>query len=140
MRVLVVGPFEDWVSTGSDQSDLRRAATAADAIPVLDAWHPDLVIVDPDVVGSARALLVERAESMGSRIIAPPRAEIRIPGSTIQELERHAILETLKAVEGSTTRAAKMLGISVRKIQYRLREWRSEPASGGAQPAGSQIN
>ena len=33
---------------------------------------------------------------------------------------------TLKAVDGSTTRAARMLGMSVRKIQYRLRSWRDE--------------
>ena len=43
-----------------------------------------------------------------------------IPGSTIAALERHAILATLKATGGSTARAAQMLGISTRTIQYRL--------------------
>ncbi len=46
-----------------------------------------------------------------------------IPGSTLAELERFAIMETLKAHGGSTTRAAEVLGISVRTVQYRLQEY-----------------
>ncbi len=47
----------------------------------------------------------------------------RIPGATMAEVERHAILATLEAVGGSTTKAAEMLDISVRTIQYRLHEY-----------------
>ena len=46
-----------------------------------------------------------------------------IPGITMAELERIAILRTLDAVDGSTARAAEILGISQRKIQYRVKEW-----------------
>ena len=46
-----------------------------------------------------------------------------VPGMTLAELERLAILRTLEHVGGSTARAAEMLGISRRKIQYRLKEW-----------------
>jgi DNA-binding NtrC family response regulator len=46
-----------------------------------------------------------------------------IPGITMSELERIAILRTLDAVDGSTARAAEILGISQRKIQYRVKEW-----------------
>jgi DNA-binding NtrC family response regulator len=46
-----------------------------------------------------------------------------VPGSTLAELERFAILRTLEHTGGSTSRAAEMLGISPRKIQYRLREY-----------------
>ncbi|MBI2378935.1 MAG: sigma-54-dependent Fis family transcriptional regulator [Deltaproteobacteria bacterium] len=49
---------------------------------------------------------------------------VRIPGSTLEDIEKMAILKTLEAVNHSTTKAAEMLGISVRKIQYRLKEWR----------------
>ena len=48
---------------------------------------------------------------------------IRIPGATLAELEKHAILATLEAAEGSTSRAAEILDISVRTIQYRLHEY-----------------
>ena len=46
-----------------------------------------------------------------------------IPGITMSELERVAILRTLDAVDGSTARAAEILGVSQRKIQYRVKEW-----------------
>lgn len=48
---------------------------------------------------------------------------LMIPGLTMAELERYAILRTLEAVGGSTSKAATMLGISRRTIQYRLQEW-----------------
>jgi len=47
----------------------------------------------------------------------------RIPGATMAELEKHAILATLEAVGGSTSKAAEMLDISARTIQYRLHEY-----------------
>ncbi len=51
----------------------------------------------------------------------------RVPGATIQELERWAILKTLEACRGSTSRAAAILGVSPRKIQYKLRDYAGEP-------------
>ncbi len=48
---------------------------------------------------------------------------VRIPGSTMGEIERHAIIATLEATSGSTTKAAEILDISVRTIQYRLHEY-----------------
>jgi DNA-binding NtrC family response regulator len=50
-----------------------------------------------------------------------------IPGSTIQDLERFAILRTLEACGGSTSKAASILGISPRKIQYKLHEYSTGP-------------
>ena len=52
-----------------------------------------------------------------------------IPGATMEELERYAILETLKACAGSTSKAAEMLGISTRTIQYRLHQYNEAPRS-----------
>jgi two-component system response regulator HydG len=52
-----------------------------------------------------------------------------IPGSRLDEIERYAILETLKATGGSTSKAAEMLGISVRTIQYRLHDYNAAPRS-----------
>jgi two-component system response regulator HydG len=48
---------------------------------------------------------------------------IRIPGSTMADIERYAILSTLEALDGSTSKAAEMLDISVRTIQYRLHDY-----------------
>jgi len=52
-----------------------------------------------------------------------------IPGATMADLERYAILETLKATGGSTSKAAEMLGISTRTIQYRLHDYNEAPRS-----------
>ena len=66
-----------------------------------------------------------RPEHLSSAIGEQARdsVETLIPGSTLAEIERVAILKSLEAVGGSTARAASMLGISQRKIQYRLREY-----------------
>lgn len=49
---------------------------------------------------------------------------IRVPGMTMEEIERAAILRTYELVNGSTRKTAEALGLSVRKVQYRLREYR----------------
>jgi DNA-binding NtrC family response regulator len=46
-----------------------------------------------------------------------------VPGVTLAEVERYTVMRTLEAVGGSPTKAAKILGISKRTIQYRLQEW-----------------
>jgi two-component system response regulator HydG len=59
-----------------------------------------------------------------------------IPGATLFEIEREAILRTLEQAAGSTARAAEVLGVSVRKIQYRLKEYRAGQA-GQPHPAAA---
>jgi len=46
-----------------------------------------------------------------------------VPGVSLAEVERYTIMKTLEAVGGSPTKAAKILGISKRTVQYRLNEW-----------------
>src|SRR5262249_8786376 len=66
-------------------------------------------------------------------------------GLTLREVEQEHILRTLRAVDGSRTRAAKILGISLRCLQYKLKSYAEEGidhvALGGAQtnyPLGVQ--
>jgi two-component system, NtrC family, response regulator HydG len=56
-------------------------------------------------------------------VASPPQAplDVTIPGSTLAEIERAAILKSMIAVNGSATEAAAMLGISRSKIYYCLR-------------------
>jgi two-component system NtrC family response regulator/two-component system response regulator HydG len=79
-----------------------------------------------------RAVVLARGAELTSDDLPPtlrgPRPTSRssdslIPGATLYEIEREAILRTLELVDGSTSRAADLLGISVRKIQYRLKEY-----------------
>jgi DNA-binding NtrC family response regulator len=102
------------------------------------------VLAGYDWPGNVRELenAIERAVVLtnGSMIEArqlPPNVRPRIvpagipiiPGATMEEIERHAILETLKATGGSTSKAAEILGISTRTIQYRLHQYNEAPRS-----------
>jgi DNA-binding NtrC family response regulator len=58
-----------------------------------------------------------------------------VPGTTIHDLERYAILKTLEACGGSTSKAAMILGVSTRKIQYKLHEYGSTLAPPQGVPA-----
>jgi two-component system NtrC family response regulator/two-component system response regulator HydG len=67
---------------------------------------------------------------------------VRIPGSTLADLEREAILRTLEAVGGSTSKAAAILDISARKIQYKLKEYQQQgavPRRGSAEHATDDV-
>ncbi|MDP6112541.1 MAG: sigma-54 dependent transcriptional regulator [Planctomycetota bacterium] len=48
---------------------------------------------------------------------------IRFPGSSLKQIERYAIEKTLDHTGGNRTRTARVLGISVRKLQYKLKEY-----------------
>ena len=81
-----------------------------------------------------RAAASARGRELASDDLAPvlhggpseaSTASALIPGATLFEIEREAILRTLDQCGGSTARAAEVLGVSIRKIQYRLKEYRS---------------
>ena len=104
------------------------------------------VLLAHDWPGNVRQLesAIERATAMCQHSLIEPRDLPRelmqpaggddkmpaIPGATMAEIERYAIITTLQHVGGSTSRAAEILGISTRKIQYRLNEYRERDPSG----------
>jgi DNA-binding NtrC family response regulator len=113
----------------------------------LDGFAPDTVelLLAHEWPGNVRELenAVERAVVMATGPIVEPRQlppAVRpavksssslppVPGSTLADLEKYAILETLSSVGGSTSKAADILGISVRTIQYRLHQYNAAPRS-----------
>jgi two-component system response regulator HydG len=75
-----------------------------------------------------RAVVLCEDEQIGEQHLPQSTANagldgIGVPGMTLAELEKCAILKALEAADGSTVRAAEMLDISVRTIQYRLQEY-----------------
>jgi two-component system response regulator HydG len=68
-----------------------------------------------------------RAEDLAPSILAAAPARDdgmpSIPGASLAELERYAILKTLEHTGGSTSRASEILKVSPRKIQYKLHEY-----------------
>jgi DNA-binding NtrC family response regulator len=83
-----------------------------------------------------RAVVVCRAdqirpEDLGPGIVAQSGGADGtpvIPGASLADLERYAILKTLEHTGGSTSRASEILKISPRKIQYKLHEYQGEEA------------
>jgi DNA-binding NtrC family response regulator len=71
------------------------------------------VILSPEREIDADRLALDEAE--------PPAPH---PGQSVVEMEKDLILSTLKRLGGNRTHAAKALGVSVRTIRNRLREYR----------------
>ena len=59
---------------------------------------------------------------------APVLTGVYEPGLPLREVERRHILRTLQKVGGNRTEAARQLQISVRCLQYKLKEYQSEPS------------
>jgi two-component system NtrC family response regulator/two-component system response regulator HydG len=98
-----------WPGNVRELENAVERAVVLTAEPVLTAAHfPTLRRVVTAAIGAA-----ERGPALG----------VAIPGSTLAEIEREAILRTLEAVGGSTSRAAALLKISARKIQYKIKEY-----------------
>ncbi|HEY7410442.1 MAG TPA: sigma-54 dependent transcriptional regulator [Vicinamibacteria bacterium] len=98
-----------WPGNVRELENAVERAVVLTAEPVLTAAHfPTLRRVVAAAIGAA-----ERGPALG----------VAIPGSTLAEIEREAILRTLEAVGGSTSRAAALLKISARKIQYKIKEY-----------------
>ncbi len=62
---------------------------------------------------------------------APPEATVGVPVAAsglrpLSEIEKKAILETLIAAKGNRTKAAELLGISIRTLRNKLNEYRVE--------------
>ena len=126
--------WQRFVARFARREDLELPETAPDAFHALYAYDWPGNVRELENVAE-RAVILARGATIQVAHLPPAVREragvtetsgIRIPGSTMSEIERVAILKTLASTGGSTSKAAEILGISVRKIQYRLREWREQ--------------
>ena len=108
---------------------------AAEALERLAAYAWPGNVRELENVVERAVVLAQSARGHAGRSAAAARAGegraagLQIPGATMDEIERYAITKTLEATGGSTSRAAEILNISVRKIQYKLHEYESAPKS-----------
>jgi DNA-binding NtrC family response regulator len=116
----------------AEENDRSVEGFADDALARLTAYDwPGNVRELQNVVERAvvlttgpRITLAELPSNLASQSDECP---VEIPGSTMAEIERHAVLRTLEATGGSTSRAAAILGMSVRAVQYRMQKYASAP-------------
>jgi len=96
-----------------------------------NALERAVVLASDSVLTPSHFPTLRSAAGEMARPAAPGSGTLRIPGSTLADLEREAILRTLEAVGGSTSRAASILDISARKIQYKIKEYQQQGAVAG---------
>ena len=118
------------VGKGEKVGDSPMAKLAEDeAAAVLEQIA--LKAADPyHVIGVPRATTIKinsirelRKESSLSSFMAGKRVFLIIDAENLNDEASNAILKTLEACGGSTSKAAMILGISTRKIQYKLHEY-----------------
>jgi DNA-binding NtrC family response regulator len=79
------------------------------------------------LIGAGETLLPEHLILEPSRIPGNPQDRLAVPvGTTVREMERALIVKTLREVHDNRTRAAEILGISIRTLRNKLREYRTE--------------
>ena len=89
-----------------------------------DPFAPDLVArllhetTPADHTGRPAERRISSGEAAATPVVHAPR-----PIVPLAELEREAILQALQIHRGNRTAAARALGISVRKLQYRIKEY-----------------
>ncbi|MCM3875306.1 MAG: helix-turn-helix domain-containing protein, partial [Thermoanaerobaculia bacterium] len=69
----------------------------------------------------------------------PARAPVAtLVGKTMAEIEREAILTALQVTGGNRRRAAESLGIGLRTLQRKLKEYHGEPAGDDEEDLGDE--
>lgn len=85
--------------------------------------------VERAVVLSRERMLEPEHFSLGMPVPVekPGSGAVSVPlGTTVAEMEKHLILRTIKHCGGNRTRAAEVLGISVRTLRNKLKEYSEE--------------
>jgi DNA-binding NtrC family response regulator len=119
-----------------NENDVQGFTEAAARLMLDYPWPGnvrELMNVVEQAVVLAQGPLIDAGELPLHRIERPADAlPLMVPGVTLAEVERYVVLKTLESVDGSRHRAAEILGISRRTLQYRLQEWGIEPRRFGA--------
>ena len=58
--------------------------------------------------------------------LAPNEVVPLLIGSTVGEIERELVLQTLARCDGNRTRASRVLGVSVRTLRNKIRQYSAE--------------
>ena len=128
--------------TRIDVSDLPaavrgRAAAAPAGAPAAKPRSGEWPAVRPTPVASAEAA----PEALAASSVAAPEEPASVAtfvGKTMAEIEREAILTALQVTGGNRRRAAEALGIGLRTLQRKLKEYHGEPVGEDDEDLGDE--
>jgi DNA-binding NtrC family response regulator len=119
----------------------RGLLPAAEALLLAHPWpgnvrelentlHRAVLLAEGHAIGPEAIDLLESAPALHVDAIAPSASPAApsvtaLVGRRVEEVERDLILETLSHCLGNRTRAAEMLGISIRTLRNKLHEYRA---------------
>ncbi|MHC4500581.1 MAG: AAA-type ATPase lid domain-containing protein, partial [Planctomycetota bacterium] len=84
---------------------------------------PDGVQAQLEISGSNGLESIGKERSVGHHM---PAADLGLGGLPLEQIERRAILDTLRQTAGNQTKAAKVLGISDRTLRDKIRRYRQQ--------------
>lgn len=71
-----------------------------------------------------RAVILSNTAEISPDVFQLRKTEPRMPiGKTLKEINKYAILQTIEMTGGNRTRAAQILDVSRRWLQYQIKEW-----------------
>ena len=97
------------------------------------------LILDPQQLIEPHHILLD--DDIARPVTLQSNTTVLAPGASLADLEQDTILQVLEACEGNRTRAAGQLGISIRTLRNRLRDYRARgvvvppPSRGVTTPA-----
>jgi DNA-binding NtrC family response regulator len=112
--------------------DVRCLAKEALSMLVGHAWKGNVRELENTVeravlIGAGDTLLPEHLILEKSKNSVGLQDQMAVPvGTTVREMEKALIVNTLREVDDNRTRAAEILGISIRTLRNKLREYRTE--------------
>jgi len=119
---------QHFIQSGSEKNGKQVTSIAADALSILMAMSwPGNVRELENII--ERAVLLAESENITKDQLLFPENEVtkneaaHTTITTVWEAERSLILDTLTQVAGNRTHAARILGISIRTLRNKLREY-----------------
>jgi DNA-binding NtrC family response regulator len=89
--------------------------------------HRVVALATTSVIGSEWCEgILQHASSVAPSPVSPTRSFCQ-PGTSIRQLERELLEATLVATDGNRTRAAEILGVSLRTVRNKIREYGLPP-------------
>ncbi len=110
-----------WPGNVRELRNVMERATVLCAGEEIDVQHLPRTLLDAVPSEVSRELAYALLPELTSNVPSPDM--IPLTGMTMADVEKVMILRTLEAVNWSPARAASMLGISTRTVQYRLKQW-----------------